>query len=157
MELRGYLPPSGNGPPSSSGERVDQRLAVLVGDVPGGEVVHLPVVDGTRLQRMAQSLRAELDAHGRGFERRPAGVDLERVVAEQAERGDVAGRRQRRRHVVRAADHALAADAVHVRHVGGLQRRLAAERLACGSSAQPSGMTMAYFIALRWLDHSPTG
>ena len=59
---------------------------------------------------------------------RPAGVDVERVVTEQAQRGHIAGRRQRLRHVVGAADNAGLGDAVHVRLVRGLQRRLAAER-----------------------------
>ena len=70
---------------------------------------------------------AEGNAHGGGFERRPAGVDGEGVVAEEAERGHVAGRRQRPRHVVGAADDAGLGDAVHVRLAGRLQRRLAAE------------------------------
>src|SRR5262249_27043335 len=62
-------------------------------------------------------------------ERGPAGVDLQWVVAEQAERGDIAGRRQRLGDVVRAADSTGPGQRVHVRRVRRPQGRSSAERL----------------------------
>ena len=81
----------------------------------------------TRLQRIGPVVRPQRDAHRGGFERRPAGVDDEGVVAEEAERGHVAGRSERVRDIVGTADNAGLGDAVHMGLVRGLQRRLAAE------------------------------
>src|SRR5262249_13006575 len=57
------------------------------------------------------------------------GGDLERVVAEQAERGDITGRGQRLGHVVRAANDAGPGQGVHVWLVGGLEGGPPAQRL----------------------------
>ncbi len=122
-----FEPAAGDGSAERGVDGLDERPAFLAGDVAGREVAHLAVLDVDEVAADRPVVGAERNAHRRGFERRPAGVDGERVVAEEAERGHVAGRRQRRGHVVGAADHAGAGDAVHVRLAGRLQRRLAAE------------------------------
>jgi hypothetical protein len=50
------------------------------------------------------------------------------VVAEEAERGDIASRQEAVGHVPRPAEDALASDRVHLGRARGFERRLAAER-----------------------------
>src|SRR6516165_9896356 len=70
----------------------NQLPAILRRDMPGGEVAHLFAIDVDEVAANRPIAWSQEQAHRGGLERRPAGVDLERVVAEQAERGDVACR-----------------------------------------------------------------
>ncbi len=103
-------------------EAIDQRPAVGMVDVARGEVAHLLVFDRDQVAADGPVVGTQADAQGRGLQWGPAGVNDERVVAEQAQGGHVTGRRQRGRHVVGAADDSRACDAVHV----GWPRRLPA-------------------------------
>jgi hypothetical protein len=126
---RPFEPAEADGAAEVRLECLDEFLAVVVRDVPGGEVAHLLAVDVNEIAANRPIALAERNAHRRRFERRPARVDFERVVTEQAERRHIARRRQRRRHIVGPAAHARLHDRIHVRRLGGLQRRLAAKRL----------------------------
>ena len=64
---------------------LDKRPAFFAGDVAGREVAHLAVLDMDEVAADGPVVGAERNAHRGGFERRPAGVDGEGVVAEQAE------------------------------------------------------------------------
>ena len=76
-------------------ERGDDRVALLAGEVTGGEVDHgAGVVDGDEVAPVRDLVGRELDAHRRGLDRRAAGVVLGGVVAEDREVADVAPRRQ---------------------------------------------------------------
>src|SRR5262249_37416835 len=72
---------------SSSGHRsaqlrldsLDQCRAVLVCDVASREIAHLLVFDGDEIAADGPVVWPEWDAHGRGFQRGPPRVNLQRV------------------------------------------------------------------------------
>ena len=93
----------------------------------------------------------ELDAHRRGLDRRPAGVELERVVAEDRQVPDVAAGRQP------AGDHLGPADLAALRERGRFGSAAASSGVfpssaSTGSSAQPSGTRTTYFTNPRVRD-----
>ena len=91
--------------------------------MPGREIGHLAVGDVHQIAADRPIIGAERDTKCRRFERRPAGVAFQRVVAEEAQGGDIARRRERRGHVVHERDLAHRHGTIGVRHPGGLQRR----------------------------------
>ena len=73
MELK---PAAGDRAAESRVDCLDQRAAVLAGDVAGREVAHLPVLDRHEIAADGPVVGAEGNAHRGRFERRAAGVDL---------------------------------------------------------------------------------
>ena len=128
-------------------DRLDQRPAFFAGDVPGGEVGEAPAADGHEVAAHGPVVGPERDAHRRGLQRRSAGVIALGVVAEQAQRRDVAGRQEPIGHVPRAADDPFAGNPVHLGNFAawsGVRPPSAAN----GSSAAPSGITMTNRVSL---------
>ena len=70
-------------------QRVDQFLAVFAGNVSGGEVAHVAIGSMHEIAADGPIVRPEADAHRSGLERRTAGIDLKRVIAEERERRDI--------------------------------------------------------------------
>jgi hypothetical protein len=63
--------------------------------------------------------RPQFDALGGRFDRRPASMEFERVIAEQAHCADIAAGRHRGGNMVRLPDHPFADQRVHVRSPRG--------------------------------------
>ncbi len=72
-------------------DRLDDRMALFAGDVSGREVDHGPVVaDGHEVASEGDLVAGQLDPHRGRLDRRPAGVELGRVVPEDRHVADVA-------------------------------------------------------------------
>ncbi len=104
-----------------------QGGAVLGGNVPGGEVAHLFPVHVDQVAAHRPVAWPQLQAHRGRFQWGSTGIYVERIIAKEAQRGDVAGRGEAGWNIVATPDHAGPSDAVHVRFLRSLQRRLAAE------------------------------
>src|SRR6185503_3420079 len=109
-------------------ETLDQFAALLRPNVAGGKVAHLAGIDMNEVAADGPVARAEANPHSGRLQRSAAGVDLKRVITEQAERGDVAGGCQRRRHIIGAADDARAGEGIHVWLVSSLDRSAVVQR-----------------------------
>jgi hypothetical protein len=115
-----FEPPAWDGAAERGADGFDERSAFLAGDMASREVAHLAVFDVHQIAADRPVIRPQGNAHRGRFERRAAGVDHERVVAKETERGHIAGRSERVRNIVGTADNASLGDAVHVRLVRGL-------------------------------------
>ena len=112
-------------------ERGDDQVALLAGDVAGGEVDHRvdrASSDGDEVAAVRDLVGREVDAHRRGLDRRATGVVLGGVVPEDREVADVAARRQALRDDLgRGRPRRCAARPRQVRHARRFERRAAVE------------------------------
>ena len=109
-------------------ERGDDRVALLAGEMTGGEVDHRAgVVDGDEVAAVRDLVGLEFDAHRGGLDRRAAGVVLGRVVAEDREVADVAARREPRGITAARPTSPAAARRRQARHVRRFERRAIVE------------------------------
>ena len=117
------------GPPQRRLNGLDEHAALLVRDMPGGEIGQPAVVDRHEVAADGPVVGAQGHAHRRGLERCTPGVIALGVVTEEAQRGHIAGRQEPVGHVARPAHDSLPRHAVHRRQIRRLKRRLASERI----------------------------
>ncbi len=108
-------------------ERGDDRVALLVGRVAGGEVHHDVVLDGDEVATKRDFVGAERHTHRRGFDRCPAGVELRGVVPQDGHVADIAAGGQPVRDHGGASHLGPAGETGEVGHRRGLQRRATAQ------------------------------
>ena len=132
-------------------ERLDDRRGILAGGVAAGEIDHRAVaVDGDEVAAVGDLIGAELEAQRRGLDRRAAGVEAGRVVAEDRHVADVAARAAGPAGITaarptRAASAPASAASASTRPRAGV--RPPSE--SSGSSAHPSGTHTTYFMECR--------
>ena len=111
------------------GDIAEERPAFLGRDSPGRIIDHRALDHGYQVAAEDQVVPGQGDVPGQGLQRRAAGVDGGRVVAQQAEDGHVAAGRQVLGDIARRAEAALGGHAVEGRAVGQLEGGAAPQRV----------------------------
>ena len=138
----------------------DEPLRLGVGDPAGGVVLHDAVDDGDEIAAEDPVGRRERNALGRRFERRPAGVILLRVVAQQAHGRDVAAGSRSPAGIVRTSPMRPSMAMRSMLGVSAASSGVLPPSSASGSSAAPSGMMIEQYVVQGvehyvLLDHHP--
>jgi len=97
----------------------DQALGLLLTDVAGSKILHPIIHEGDQVAPIHEIVRPQVDPACGRLERGSPRVATSRVITDHAQRGDIAGRREARRHRPRRALPTVQGDPVHV----GLLRR----------------------------------
>jgi hypothetical protein len=96
--------------------------------MPGGEILHHAVGDRDEVTADGPVIGGKFDPLGSRFERRPAGEEAERVVAEEAHARHLRAGGKAVGNVVGEPDLPAGSDAVEGRRLRGLERRQPPER-----------------------------